>query len=146
MIFAVCTFSAFAETISTNHKGTNPNVHYLYYVDTKKFNAEGTLSFTPATRAVYYAVSCTNINYDGLSNFHLWAQCAINYSDDTQDFDTRALQVLLAHGDGTTVGKQVILPSNKTVISLDAEYQVWHENGTLWEGQIYYPLTLGINA
>ena len=149
MLFAVCSFSAFADSVISTDGSQIPNVftNSFYYVsDTEEIQANGTLSFTPATRSVYYTVSCTNIGYDDLSNFHLWAQCAINYSDDTQDFDTRALQVLLAHGDGTTVGKQVILPSNKTVISLDAEYQVWHENGTLWEGQIYYPLTLGINA
>ena len=147
MIFAVCTFSAFADPISTYDKDYpkyNDNVNYFYYTD--KIEAEGTLSFTSATRAVNYTVSCTNIGYDDFSNFHLWAQCAINYDDGTQDFDTRALQVLIDPGHGTTVEKQVILPSNKTVISLDAEYQVWNENGTLWEGQIYYPLTLGINA
>ena len=147
MIFAVCTFSAFADPISTYDKDYpkyNDNVNYFYYTD--KIEAEGTLNFNPATRTVSYTVSCTNISYDNLCNFHLWAQCAINYSDGSQDFDTRSLQVLLAHGNGTTVDRQIAIPSNKTLVSLDAEYQVWYEQDTLWEGQIYYPLTLGINA
>ena len=144
MIFAVCAMSVFADPISTNHKGTNPNVNYLYYVD--KIEAEGTLSFNHATRAVNYTVSCTNISYDDLLNFHLWAQCAINYSDGSQDFDTAAIQVLIAKKKGTTLEDSFVVPSNKTVISLDAEYLVWYEQDTLWEGQIYYPLTLGINA
>ena len=144
MIFAVCAMSVFADPISTNHKGTNPNVNYLYYVD--KIEAEGTLSFNHATRAVNYTVSCTNISYDDLLNFHLWAQCAITYDDGTQDFDTATIQVLIGHGVEKKREKTYIVPSNKTVISLDAEYLVWYEQDTLWEGQIYYPLTLGINA
>ena len=147
MIFAVCTFSAFADPISTYDKDYpkyNDNVNYFYYTD--KIEAEGTLNFNPATRAVNYTVSCTNIGYDDLSNFHLWAQCSINYDDGSQDFDTATIQVLIGHGVEKKREKTYIVPSNKTVISLDAEYQVWYEQDTLWEGQIYYPLTLGINA
>ena len=149
MLFAVCSFSAFADgVISTDGSNIpNVNINSFYYVsNTKDIRANGTLSFNPATRAVSYTVSCTNIGYDNLSNFHLWVQCAITYDDGTQDFDTATIQVLIDHGDGTILEDSFIVPSNKTVISLDAEYLVWYEQDTLWEGQIYYPLTLGINA
>ena len=149
MLFAVCSFSAFADGVISTDDSNIPNVdiNSFYYVsDTKEIRANGTLSFNPATRAVCYTVSCTNIGYDDLSNFHLWAQCAINYDDGTQDFDTATIQVLIGHGVEKKREKTYIVPSNKTVISLDAEYQVWYEQDTLWEGQIYYPLTLGINA
>ena len=140
MIFAVCAMPAFAissaDGVSTNDypKGS---INYT----NGAIEGEGSLQFNPATRAVSYTVSCTNINYDGLSNFHLWAQCAINYADGSQDFDTVTIQVLIGHEHGTTLADSFIVPSNKTVVSLDAEYQIWHENGTLWEGHIYVPLT-----
>ena len=149
MLFAVCSFSAFADGVISTDGSNIPNVEInsFYYVsNTEEIQAKGTLSFNPATRAVNYTVSCTNIGYDDLSNFHLWAQCAINYSDGSQDFDTATIQPLIAPGKTESISGNPLIPSNKTVISLDAEYQVWHENGTLWEGQIYYPLTLGINA
>ena len=46
------------------------------------------------------------------------------------------------HGKDSAVSLCVeFLEVPKTVVSLDAEYQIWHENGTLWEGHIYVHLT-----
>ena len=144
MLFAVCTMSVFAISISTNDGTTNPNVGSLHYVDT--IEAKGKLNFSPSNRYLDYTVSCKNINHDELYDYHLYAQCAINYSDESQDFYTVTNQLLIGHNTERTIRGDAVLPSNKTVVGFDAEFFVWYNHNTLWEGYIYETYTVGINA
>ena len=133
MIFTVCAMSVSAEAISTYDN------EYFYY--TGKIKAEGTLEYFPATNSVKLYVYCTNNEYDSVSEFHLFAQCAVNYSDGSQDFFTISNRMFLAPIEPVRyVFDTFYLPANKTIESFDAEFFIWYENDTLWEGQIYEPL------
>ena len=142
MIFAVCAMSVFATPISTNHKGTNPHVNYLYYVDPLyDINAEGTLEYEPSNHSVDLRLYCQNIGYDSVSEYHLFAQCAVNYTDGTQDFFTISRRMFIEPNELISyIFDTFYLPANKTIESFDAEFFIWYENDTLWEGQIYEPL------
>ena len=140
MIFAVCAISVFADPISTNDRCTNDNVNYLYYVDPQyDINAEGTLEYFPATNSVKLYVYCTNIGYDAISEYNLFAQCAVNYTDGSQDFFTLSRREFIDHETKFT-SESFSLATGKTVASFDAEFFILYENDTLWEGQIYEPL------
>ena len=133
MIFAVCAMPAFAEAISTNDN------EYLYYTD--KIEAEGRLEYKPATHSVELRLYCTNNGYDSVSEYHLFAQCAVNYTDGSQDFFTMSKREFIAFDYPTKYALDTFqLSSGKTVESFDAEFFVLYENETLWEGQIYEPL------
>ena len=99
------------------------------------------LQFNPSTRSLRIAVYCKNIDYDDIAEYHLFAQCAVNYSDGSQDFFTISNRMFLAPIEPVRyVFDTFYLPANKTIESFDAEFFIWYENDTLWEGQIYEPL------
>lgn len=144
MIFAVCTFSAFAETISTYDKDyPTYNVGYFYYLDFPyDINGEGTLDYDASNHSVELRVYCQNIGYDSVSEYHLYAQCAVNYTDGTQDFFTVSRRMFIAPSELVAyIFDTFYLPSNKTVESFDAEFFIWYENESLWEAYIHGPLT-----
>ena len=144
MIFAVCAMSVFAETISTYDKGYpkfNDNVDYLYYVEEDdELYAEGKLEYDLSANSVTLRLYCTNNGYDSVSEFHLFAQCAVNYTDGSQDFFTLSRREFITSVYPKYAIDSFQLSSGKTIESFDAEFFIWYENDTLWEGQIYEPL------
>ena len=136
MIFAVCAMSALADgTISTNDgTTTNPDVGSLHYVNT--IEAEGEMTFYPNTNTVTLKVSCFNKRHAGISDFHLYAQCYVVYSDGSDDFLTVTHNMLIDSGDSKGFTEPLSLQSDKTVESLDVEFLIWYGNNTLWEGYI----------
>ena len=69
--------------------------------------------------------------------YFLWGSLNIRRAENSEKIFRQ-----MDHGKDSAVSLCVeFLEVPKTVVSLDAEYQIWHENGTLWEGHIYVHLT-----
>ena len=140
MLFAIYAISAFA--ISSDD-GVSTNDYPKGSIDYTNgaIEGKGTLQFNPSTRTLTYILSCNNKSHEDLNEFRLFAQCAINYTDGSQDFDTVAIQALIAPTYGESIYKSFVIPSKKTVSSFDAEFFIMYGTETLWEGQIYHILT-----
>jgi len=118
----------------------------LYYVDEECINGGDFLQFDLNTRMVNYGVYCTNLNYPNLEAYLLHIQCAITYSDGTQDFYSSTQRPFININITHTFRDSVSTASGKTIVSFDAEFQVAYGLDTLWEGRIYEEYTQGINA
>ena len=145
MIFAICAISVFADSISdidglNTSSNNHPDTGFLYYVDDKVINAQGTLKYAPSAHSVELRVYCKNIEYNAITEYLMFAQCAVNYTDGSQDFFTVSRGELIDHGDLKYVNDSFQLSTGKIVESFDAEFFIWYENDTLWEGRIYESL------
>ena len=145
MLCAVCTASAFAIPMTTPDGGAY--TFSFYHAAEGRIEPEGTLSFSSSSRVVTYKVSCRNVAYESLYEYNLIAQCAINYDDGSQDYDYNTLNVMIDVGYAKTNNNYMAVDTDKTVISVDAEFFVGYNENLLWEGSIYPPANvLGINA
>ena len=141
MLFAVCTVSTFAlGPYSTNDYERSPIDH-----TDGALKGEGTLTFYSATRSLALYLYCENVAFDYIYDIGLHAQCAVNYSDESQDFYTASHRDLIDIGDSDSVDRTVDLPADKTIISFDAEFHIGTTEA-LWEGYIYETFVAGINA
>ena len=146
MIFAVCAMPAFADVrYTTRH--SSEYIGYLHDYSNGTIEAEGNILFISNSRLLYYAVYGENLTFNQSGNFRLHAQCAVNYSDDTQDFYNNATHVCIIPGNlkKSAVG-QAQLSFEKTIVSFDGEFFVWYEDEIFWEAQLYVEYIPGINA
>ena len=99
----------------------NDNANYFYYaIEDDEIIAEGTLSYTSV--AVTLTISCTNIDYYDITEYRMFAQCAVNYTDGSQDFFTLSRGELIAQGHDKATSDSFSLAAGKTVESFDAEF------------------------
>lgn len=146
MIFAVLTVSVSAAqpiVESGSETDINENLEYC--------TGLGYLKFTNSNRKL--EVWTEAINTSGTTmTFRIQAQGVINYSDNTQDFDSNltisTVEPQTNTDDGTAISYQSILGnSNKTIISCTGEYYIADTRANLlWEAYITETQTLGING
>ena len=136
ILFSVCAMSVFADPLTTDTDGT-----HFYHVN--GVDCLGTLEFTSTDRNLEYRTYCRNISYTR-DIYDLYAQCAIRYSDESEDFHYALNNPNIEWDREDYVAGFVRLPADKTVISLNADYQVAMDGEVLWDGYIDY--IVGINA
>ena len=142
MLFSVCAGSVFAqEPTSTNEQG---NLSY-YYVPETELTVEGwTKLELELGKSIFYGVTITNheearIIYDG------YIQCVATFSDGSMDIDTYSESVPIASGDYGRVTQFLFLNPGKTLVAIDAEFQVSSSGYQKWEGSLSKAYTPGID-
>ena len=143
MLFSLCATSVFAEEITT----TPPYGDDEYYSNSdEELLAYGWVNFNPATDiTLLYGVMIKNLQ-DSRVTYGYNMQCAVNYDDETQDFDYAHGYVTLNYEENASRNSFVLLYTDKTVVYIDAEFHVNSSGYEKWMGFIGQTLTLGINA
>ena len=141
MLFSVIVTSVYAdEQLNTNANGDS--TYYFGYEE--KWNCLGTITFTVGTRVLEQKVEAT---YTGREEIvcHFYSQCAVNYADETQDFDYTFGTRDVTNKNSQSISKSMTLPSGKTIVSFDGECQVYSNQTTIWEGLVGHTYTPGID-
>ena len=141
MFFSVCTMAVFADfmyTYTEDEDNSNSNVDSFYHDSNINIRAEGCLIYYYENKLFTAVVSCRNLQADAIENIHLFVQCAINYTDGSQDFYTASNHVTIEIDGEEAADIMLVIPSDKTVESFDAEFFIWHEDEPLWEGMILH--------
>ena len=142
ILLSVCAFSVFAaDRTSTNEQG---QLSY-YYVDEDELTVEGwTVLELNLGKSIFYGVTITNheearIVYDG------YIQCVATFSDGSMDIDTYSESVPIASAHSGNVSQFLFLNPGKTLVSIDAEFQVSSSGYQKWEGSLSKAYTPGID-
>ena len=142
MLLSVCVVSVFAgQRTSTNESDQS----YDYYVPEKELTVEGwTVLELNLGKSIFYGVTITNhkedkIVYDG------YIQCVATFSDGSMDIDTYSESVPIASEHSGNVSQFLFLNPGKTLVSIDADFQVSSSGYLKWEGSLSKAYTPGID-
>ena len=149
ILLSVCAVSVFADPIETYHQlSTNQSGQLsLHYISEEELIVEGWADlYINSGRSILYGVTIQNkdeehrhIIYDG------YIQCAATFSDDSMDVDSYFDGVALVYSAYDNIYRRLYLPLEKTLVSLDTEFQVLSSSYLMWEGSISKQYTPGVN-
>ena len=141
ILLSVCAFSVFAaDPTSTNEQG-----QLSYYYVLGELTVEGwTVLELNLGKSIFYGVTITNhqkneVIYDGD------AQCVATFSDGSVDIDFCSYKVNVEHNDSGEISQFLFLNPGKTLVSIDADFQVSSSGYLKWEGSISKAYTPGID-
>ena len=142
MLLSVCVVSVFAgQRTSTNDSDQS----YDYYVPEEELTVEGwTVLELNLGKSIFYGVTITNheearIVYDG------YIQCVATFSDYSLDIDSCSDFVTVDKDKNGNVSQFLFLNPGKTLISIDAEFQVSSSGYQKWAGSLSKAYTPGID-
>lgn len=142
ILLSVCAFSVFAaDRTSTNEQGQLSD----YYVSEEELTVEGwTVLELELGKSIFYGVTITNhtknkVVYDG------YIQCVATFSDGSMDIDTCSYPVTIESKHSGDVSQFLFLNPGKTLISIDAEFQVSSSGYQKWAGSLSKAYTPGID-
>lgn len=144
-VFAVPAFAAI--DLNTDNEGNSD-----YFVYLNGLVCWGSINFVPSTRVLNYSTNVQHLDIVDKEEelnfeivYNLYAQCAINYADDSQDFDSTSGTCVVNLEWPGKVYNDITLSSGKTIVSFDGEFHVWSYHTMIWEGFIMHTYTPGIN-
>lgn len=139
--FSVCTVSAFAALISLD---TIKDGGSECFAD-EWLDGLGFVEYDTDSRTIEYGLWMNNkLNIE--NTYHFNAQCAVDYADETQDYEDYYGYWYFGDGEGAQDVSQVMhLSSGKTVIKIDAEFHIHSAGNELWWGSIAQTYTAGID-
>ena len=143
VLFTVCSLSVFATADDPWIRTVDGNE-----IDHNKqdgITGEGRVKFLPDGRTIQYAVESF---YDLASDdtvgsdpcYTLYAQCAIVYADGSSEVACFSQEFMIREP-GESRDEAITASSNKEIVMVCCEFQIFNTTGTLWEVTLDVPYT-----
>ena len=140
MLFAAFAMPAFAATITlnTNNDGNSENFNVDW------LDGLGIAILDTDAGMINYGLWMKNkLNLE--VTYHFNAQCAVDYADETQDYEDYYGYFYFGGAGDDTVLQPMQLSSGKTIIKIDAEFHIHSAGEELWWGILGHTYTAGID-
>ncbi len=149
MLLSVCVFSVFAvptDPTETYHQLSTrlPNQLSEYHTSDDIIVEGWADLYIESGRSILYGVTIEN-NEKNEIVYHGYIQCAATFLDESMSLDSYSDRVVLTTSAYDNIYQRLYLTSGKTLVSIDAEFQVSSSGYLKWEGCISHTYTPGIN-
>ncbi len=142
VLFTVCALSVFATADDSWIRTVDDDE-----IDHNKqdgITGEGRVKFLPDGRTIQYAVA-SSYEQGGYSGpdpvCTLYAQCAIVYADGSSEVSWISQEFMLRSGRTEVYPDAIMASSNKEIVMVCCEFQIFNATGTLWEATLDVPYT-----
>ena len=141
MLLSVCAVSASAASISLDTTKDGDSECFA----NDWLDGLGFVTLNTDLRTIDYGLWMKN-KLDIESTYHFNAQCAVDYADETQDYeDYYGYWYFSDNVKEQDVSQKMHLSSEKTIIKIDAEFHISSAGNELWCGYISQTYTAGID-